>query len=237
VHRLGTRLVNWYLVEEGGRLTVVDSGVPGYRPQLDEALSALGRAAADIEAVILTHPHPDHIGLAERIRREAGARVLLPAADADMARTGKPDKKDGSMLPYLRHGAAWRLLGHLIRTGGARIAKVEEFETFADGDVLDVPGSPRVVATPGHTQGHVAFHLEARGVLFTGDAMCSRNPLTGRPGPQLMPAALQNSTQQALASLDRIAPLDAGTLLFGHGDPWTDGAAAAATRAREVGPT
>jgi glyoxylase-like metal-dependent hydrolase (beta-lactamase superfamily II) len=237
VHRLGTRLVNWYLVEEGGRLTVVDSGVPGYWPQLGERLSALGHAPADIEAVILTHPHPDHIGLAERIRREAGARVLLPAADADMARTRKPDKKDGSMLPYLRHWAAWRLLVHLIRTGGARIAKVEEFETFADGDVLDVPGRPRVVATPGHTQGHVAFHLEPRDVVFTGDAMCSRNPLTGRPGPQLMPAALQNSTQQALASLDRIAPLDAGTLLFGHGDPWTDGAAAAATRAREEGPT
>jgi glyoxylase-like metal-dependent hydrolase (beta-lactamase superfamily II) len=237
VHRLGTRLVNWYVIEEAGRLTFVDSGVPGYHAQFEEALSTLGRAPADVEAVVLTHPHPDHVGLAERIRREAGARVLLPAADAEMARTGKPDKKEGSMLRYLGHGIAWRLSWHLIRNGGARIAKVEQFETFADGDVLDVPGRLRVVATPGHTEGHAALHLEAEGVLFTGDAMCSLNPLTGREGPQLMPAALQNSTARALASLDRIAPVDAGTLLFGHGEPWTEGAAKAAARAREVGPT
>jgi glyoxylase-like metal-dependent hydrolase (beta-lactamase superfamily II) len=110
-------------------------------------------------------------------------------------------------------------------------------ETFDDGDVLDVPGRLRVVATPGHTQGHVALHVEQAGVLFTGDAMCSLHPLTGRRGPQLMPSALNNSTDQALASLERIAALDASTLLFGHGEPWADGAAVAVARAREVGPT
>ena len=237
VHRLGTGLVNWYVVEEAGRLSFVDSGVPGYYPQFEAALSALGRTPGDVDAVVLTHPHPDHVGLADRIRREAGARVLVPAGDAEMARTGKADKKDRSMLPYFRHGIAWRLSWHLIRNGGARIAKVEEFDTFADGDTLDVPGRPRVVATPGHTDGHAALDVESRGVLFTGDALCSLNPLTGATGPQLMPAALQHSVERATASLDRIAALDAGTLLFGHGDPWTDGAAAAAARAREVGPT
>jgi len=237
VHRLGTWMVNWYMVEEEGRLTVVDTGVLGYRPQLDEALSTLGRSMTDIEAVVLTHAHADHIGLAEHIRREAGARVLVHGADEQMARTGKLEKREGSMLPYLRHAMAWRLLWHLVRTGGARIPPVEEVETFADGDVLDVPGRPRVVATPGHTKGHVAFHLERQGVVFAGDALCSLHPLTGSRGPQLMPPAFTNSTERALASLDRIAALDARTLLFGHGDPWTEGTATAVTRAREVGPT
>jgi glyoxylase-like metal-dependent hydrolase (beta-lactamase superfamily II) len=187
--------------------------------------------------VVLTHAHADHIGLAERLRREAGARVLIHGPDEQMARTGKPDKKDRGLLPYLRHGMAWRLVWHLVRAGGARIPPVEELETFADGDVLDVPGQPRVVATPGHTQGHVAFHLEQRGLIFTGDAMCSLNPFTGRRGPQLMPSGLNNSTEQALASMSRIEALDADTLLFGHGEPWTEGAASAVARAREAGPS
>ncbi len=59
--------------------------------------------------------------------------------------------------------------------------------------------------------------------------------LTGRRGPQISPAAFNTSSEQALASLERIEPIEAGTMLFGHGDPWTGGTAAAVAAARRAG--
>src|SRR5262245_23499883 len=130
VHRLGDDLVNFYLVEEGGRLTVVDAGIPSHRSQLESYLPAIGRTLADIEAVILTHAHVDHVGIAEGVRRDAGAAVYVHEADANAARTGKSHKREGSLLPYLRHPAAWKLIVHLARGGGAKPTKIAEVRTF-----------------------------------------------------------------------------------------------------------
>ena len=233
VHRIGSGLVNVYLVEEDGRYTVVDGGLPSHFDQLLDLLEALGADLHDVEAVVLTHGHRDNLGLVERVRTEAQARVLIHEADAQMARTVKAIATDGQIAPYLWRPAALRYLAH---TAPARkTPRVEDLTTFTDGTALDVPGRPTAVGTPGHTYGHTALHLPQRGVLFAGDALCSRNPLTGRHGPQLMPSALNASTEQALASLDRIAQLDdAETVLFAHGDPWRDGTAALVDRAREL---
>jgi hypothetical protein len=65
--------------------------------------------------------------------------------------------------------------------------------------------------------------------------MNSRNPMTGRVGPQLMPSAFNTSTPQALESLSNLEGLAADVVAFGHGDPWHDGPAAAVARARELG--
>jgi glyoxylase-like metal-dependent hydrolase (beta-lactamase superfamily II) len=238
VYRLGTRLVNFYLVEDGGRYTVVDAGLPGYFGQVPAALEALGATLADVEAVVLTHADADHIGIAERLRSEAQASVHVHEADARMARTGKFKHTEGNVLKHLWRPTAWGLITHFATNGGGRPKRIADVATFTDGDVLDVPGRPRVIATPGHTYGHVVFLLERDGgVLFTGDALCGRNPLTGRTGPQVMPTAFNSSTDQALASLERLEGLQAAHVLFGHGDPWTDGAAAAVERARAQGPS
>src|ERR671915_367629 len=61
IHRFGTRMVNWYLIDRGGRLTLVDAGMRGYWPQLTAALRDLGRKVEEVEAVVLTHAHADHI--------------------------------------------------------------------------------------------------------------------------------------------------------------------------------
>jgi glyoxylase-like metal-dependent hydrolase (beta-lactamase superfamily II) len=235
IHRLGNEIVNYYLVEADGGLTMVDAGLPGFRDQLVEFLGERGKTLANLDALVLTHAHGDHVGLGE-IVRDAGVRVYVHAADADMARTGKPHKRERSMLPYLRYGATWRLLLMAARAGGARATKIAEVSTFADGARLDVPGRPRVIHTPGHSPGEVVFHFEGAGALLAGDALCTWNPLTGRPGPQLMSGAFSLSSEQAMASLERIEPIDA-VLLPGHGDPWTGGVAAAVARAREAGPS
>src|SRR3954451_7936247 len=109
VHRLGNAFVNYYLIEDGNRLTLVDGGLPGFRGQLDAYLRSRGRSVSAIDAVILPHAHSDHVGIAEGVRVDAPAPVYVHEADADMARTGKVHKRDGSMLPYLRRGATWKL--------------------------------------------------------------------------------------------------------------------------------
>ena len=103
IWRLGTELVNWYLVEDGGRLTVVDAGAPKYRPQLDTALTRLGRSLGDVAAIVLTHAHSDHTGFAERLRTETSVPVYVHTDDESLAATGKQSgKREASFLPYLR---------------------------------------------------------------------------------------------------------------------------------------
>ena len=117
------------------------------------------------------------------------------------------------------------------------IVPIREVSSFADGEVLDVPGRPRVVHSPGHTAGSAALHLESRGVLFSGDALVTRNPMTGRVGPQIMPSGLNADTPQALASLANLAAIKADVLLPGHGEPWTEGVGEAIRQARAAGPS
>jgi glyoxylase-like metal-dependent hydrolase (beta-lactamase superfamily II) len=231
VFRLGNEIVNFYVVEDGGSMTLVDAALPGFQAQLEAFLRERGRGLADLEAVVLTHGHVDHVGVAEAVRA-AGATVHIHAADAEMARTGKAHKRGRSLFPYLRYGPTWSLLALSVRAGGFRTPKLTELSTFTADQELGVPGGPRLLHTPGHSPGHVVLHLPDRGVLFAGDAICTRNPLTGRRGPQVMPGAFALSTAQAIESLARLEPLEADALLPGHGEPWTGGVPAAVARAR-----
>ena len=234
VFRLGTPIVNWYLVHEDGALCAVDSGLPGYGDSLEADLREHGFKPADIDAVVLTHSDGDHTGLAARLR-EAGARVLVHRDDA--ATLAEPGPKSGDAAPaklarQLWRPGLWRFMGHMIRSGGAHPAGVEADATFDDGDVLDVPGSPRVLHTPGHTGGHSSLLLGDRRVLLVGDALCTWNPISGRRAPQLMPRFFNEDNRACVSSLDAIAEADAGVLLPGHGDPWHGSPAIAADRAR-----
>jgi glyoxylase-like metal-dependent hydrolase (beta-lactamase superfamily II) len=234
VHRLGNEMVNFYLVEADGGLVLVDAGLPRFYDELEGFLRSRGRTVGDLDALLLTHAHGDHVGIAERVRG-AGVPVRVHDDDAEMARTGKVHPRDGGMLPYFRHRQTWRLLAMGARNGGMKTVKIAEVGPLAAGE-LDVPGRPRAIHTPGHSPGHVVLHFAQHGALLAGDALCTWNPLTGRPGPQLMPRAFAWSNDRALASLAQFEDLDA-VVLPGHGDPWTAGVASAVARAREAGPS
>jgi glyoxylase-like metal-dependent hydrolase (beta-lactamase superfamily II) len=233
--RVGDGLVNFYVVADGAALTLVDAGLPGHWRQLEAALGSIGRSVEDIQAVLVTHGHPDHFGLAERLRETVGADVWVHALDApiltaprDLSRWWHPER---GLWHYVGYGP--RVLRgplNLVRRGGLRIRAVGEVRTFQGGELLDVPGRPRALHLPGHTRGSAAFVFEARGLLFTGDALVTTDDLTGGVGPRLLCGAFTESSQQALASLDRVSPLAADLLLPGHGKPW-HGAPADAVRA------
>jgi glyoxylase-like metal-dependent hydrolase (beta-lactamase superfamily II) len=235
--RLGTAVVNWYLVADETGVTVVDAGLARYRPQLDEGLRLLGRQKDDVRAVVLTHGHVDHVGVAEQLRTELEVPVYVHEQDRGLTETGKPPgKNEASFLPYLWRPTPWRLIVAFMR-GGARHANVRETTTFGDEETLAVPGSPQAIHTPGHTDGHCAIWFAQKRVLFVGDLLCTWNPLTGARGPQLMPRPLARSSAQMLDSLHRIEGLDAHLVLPGHGEPWTESARLAVERARVLGPT
>src|SRR3954469_330145 len=165
VQRLGSELVNFYVVEEDGRFTLVDAGLPKFYDQVPRAVGDPGR----IEAIVLTHAHGDHVGTAERLRSEANIPVFVHTADEELARTGKQPGREGSVLPHLMRPHAYRIISHIVANGGAKPVRIGEVTTFTDGEVLDVPGRPQVIATPGHTDGHVALHFRGHGLLVVGD--------------------------------------------------------------------
>lgn len=240
MHRLGSRWVNWYFVVDGDRVTVVDAGVPGYWPQLEPALTEIGLGLDNVAALVLTHAHSDHTGVAGHLH-ERGVPVHLHAEDHELLRTGKePWKREGSARGALKYFVRPRVLGffgHMARNGAMKPPKIPDPISISDGDLLDVPGRPRVVHTPGHTPGHCVFHFEERGALLVGDLLCTWHPLSGRRGPQIMPASFNVSSEQCLGSLAKIERLNAEVVLSGHGEPWTGGAAEAAELARKAGPS
>ena len=235
IHRLTRGVVNFYLVEDGGKLTLVDAGAPGDWVTFVGVLGSLGRALDDLDAVLLTHAHSDHTGFAERARTEVDASIWIHSADAETARSGKPPKNEAGVGRYLLRPEAYRTLFGLMRRKGLKIVPIHAVSTFGDGETIDVPGRPRVVHTPGHTEGSCAILLERQRVLVTGDALATRNPLTGRTGPQIGPDGLNRDSAQALRSLDALASLPADLVLPGHGDPWTEGIEEAVRLAKVAG--
>src|SRR5829696_1531986 len=234
VHRIEDAYTNWYLIEDGGRLTVVDAGVPSSWDSLQEALATLGRSPSDIAALVLTHAHFDHLGFAERARRELGVPVWVHEDDVPLTRNPMGYQHERGRAPYLTNVGALPIMASLLRNRAFWPAPVAEVRTYRDG-TLDVPGSPRVVPAPGHTYGHCALHLPDRDVLLAGDAIVMLDPYTGKRGPRVVARAATAHSDRALASLDALARTGASIVLTGHGDPFVGGAEEACRLARAAG--
>lgn len=166
--------VRAFLISEGGRLILVDTGMRADGTDLDAALAEAGASWTDISDVLLTHHHPDHIGGLDHV--------------ADRA----------------LHAAVW---------SGDRVPRSRQ---VSDGDRV---GPLRVLATPGHTPGHVCLVVEDTGDVFVGDCV-------GTFGADLQPAPAVFTADSAEAdrSLRKLADLGGRRMYFSHGaeieNPW-----------------
>jgi glyoxylase-like metal-dependent hydrolase (beta-lactamase superfamily II) len=175
------KAVNVYAVEEGDRLAVIDAG--WHRDDSWEALrSALGQIGAepgDIRQVLVTHIHHDHYGQAPRIRAESGASVLLGEGERRSLTTildpAQHRLADEDRIRRVIAAGAAELVAPLeeaIRRGGmAGLALWEPPDILAaDGHSVELrTRALRVIATPGHTRGHVSFFDAANRLFFSGD--------------------------------------------------------------------
>ena len=236
VHRGQDATVNWFLLQDGGRLTLVDAGVPHSWRTLLGGLQQLGRSLQDIDAIVLTHAHFDHVGVAERLRTGLGIPVYVHEADAELTRHPMRYRTERPRELYLLTQV--QALPNVVSLARGRAfwpTPVGEVVTYGDGDVLPVPGLPQVIPTPGHTDGHCSLLLEDRGTLIAGDAIVTLDPYTNRKGPRMVARAATADVARNTASLDAIAATDASLLLPGHGEPVREGARVAADQARAAG--
>jgi hydroxyacylglutathione hydrolase len=199
------RRMNVYLIEdEGGGVTVFDAGVK----QMVNAVAAAGSALGGINRVVLGHAHVDHRGAAPGL----GAPVLChPAERQDSEGDAGLHYFDLSKLrPYARP-----VFPHLLRywDGGP----VTISGTVEEGD--DVSGF-RVVHIPGHAPGMIALFRERDGVALSSDCFYALDPQTGIPGPpRVAPAAFNLDTEQARASIRKLAAMSPSAAWPGHAEP------------------
>jgi glyoxylase-like metal-dependent hydrolase (beta-lactamase superfamily II) len=207
IARMG--LVNVYLVREDDGLTVVDTGLPGSHRAI---LRTAARLGAPIRRIALTHAHGDHVGSLDALARAVpDAEVLISARDARLLR------KDRSMDP----GEPTDKL-----RGGYPGADTEPTRTLAAGERI---GSLEVVASPGHTPGHVAFLDTRDGTLLCGDVFTTIGGVatTARPNWRFPLAAMATwSAELDLASAGALRALDPARLAPGHGGVVQDPGAA-----------
>ncbi|GHF56164.1 MBL fold metallo-hydrolase [Streptomyces thermodiastaticus] len=235
----GTYLVhgthtNWVILTDGDAATLIDTGYPADREQLLASLEAVGVSPRALTAVLITHAHNDHLGSAEYLRAAHGVPVYLHEAEVPHAR--REFLHQVKIGQVLRNG--WRpgvlpWAVHALRVGGTAHLPVAAPQAFPGPGPLDMPGRPVPVHTPGHTLGHVVFHLPDKGVLITGDALVSGHATSRLRGPQLLPGMFHHERDRAVTSLDVLETLDADVLLPGHGPVHHGPAGQAARRARE----
>jgi glyoxylase-like metal-dependent hydrolase (beta-lactamase superfamily II) len=168
---LGKTLV--YVLDGPRGPVLIDAGWahPDSWTALTSGLGEIGFAPGEIAGVVVTHCHPDHAGLAGRIREASGAWIAMHEEDIRLIQRMHEATGDELVNWVERAGATETERAdftNLVR--GQMDLPAEPDLALRDGDLIDLPGrNLRVIWTPGHSPGHICLHLEDRGVLFTGD--------------------------------------------------------------------
>ena len=221
------RSANAYLIE-GDPLTLVDTGPKSARglEALKAALAAAGCSLADIDQVVITHPHLDHFGLAKQIVEESGARVLVHAEGVRclVDYEGELVRLADLSASHLRESGApdgaWGILR--LRTSMYRCfaesVPADMVEPLQDGQCLSLGEEAwQVVPTPGHCIGHIGLYQADSGRLISGDCLLPGYSFIPVPYPVAVSAPGPGQVGAFADSLSRLGELDVHEVLPGHG--------------------
>jgi glyoxylase-like metal-dependent hydrolase (beta-lactamase superfamily II) len=215
----GLRAVNVYAIADGDQVVLVDSGwaLEASQQQLSDSLALIGYTLADVREFLVTHIHRDHYTQAIAVRRLFGTKVAV----------GEGERAGLEMVMRAAETGARGPSTNLQRAGAFSVIAEQEAASYDPGDNWELPDSwldtgtdlalktrsLRVIATPGHTRGHVVFYDEGSKALFAGDHVLPH--ITPSLGVELDPAS--SPLADYLASLTLIRSLPDATLLPAHG--------------------
>ncbi len=193
-------------------VTLIDAGFPGQLPVIESGLTALGLKLMDVRRIFLTHQDLDHIGSAEALQAATGAEVSAHAADKPYIEGEKRLVKMDPGRWEDRLKAMPEKLRHQARLMMSSPPTVKVKRVLHGGELLPFHGGIDVIATPGHTPGHVCYFVKSQGLLVAGDAL--RVEKGELAGPSL------NATSDmpaAIASLKNLLACPITAVLCYHG--------------------
>jgi glyoxylase-like metal-dependent hydrolase (beta-lactamase superfamily II) len=235
VYLLERAHVNCYLVVSDEAIVLIDAGLPRTWPLLTTVLASIGATPGDIDAVLLTHGHFDHVGMCDRLSNEHRLPIHVHDADRELVRHPYRYAHERARWAYpFAYPRSIPILAGMVAAGAVGIKGVHAGGDVRAGQVL--PGGLVTVPSPGHTPGHCGFFLEKQGVLFAGDAIVTLDPYTGETGPRIVAGAATGDSASALDGLGAFVDTGAGLVLTGHGAPFRDSIDLAVRAARTAGP-
>jgi len=206
----GLRVGRVYMIEDPDGLTIVDAGLPLATKSILKQLDKAGRRPSDVKRLLVTHAHPDHVGGLPKLKQITGAQVIASATERPILEGKVPIEQPP---PEKVRGIARLVVGKPTTLEGTHLDR-----EVRDGEVIaEVMGGLQVIATPGHTRGHIAFWQPQKRILICGDVMM--NLL----GLRLPLAPVTVDMDEARRSIKRVADLQPSLVCFGHGNPLRKG--------------
>jgi len=203
VHRIGN-FVNQYLLIDNKELTLIDTGMHANKNSILNYVKKLGFQPTDIKRILITHSDSDHYGAAKDIKAASHCEIWSSRIEAEAIEKGVFSRK------ITTKGVA-KLLMAIIEPVIMVSPAVPVSRNIVDGEILPILGGLQVIATPGHTPGHVSFYMPTERILFAGDAIKS---VEGKP------IATTDSTTgdpiQAIASAEKLLALNPLVIGCGH---------------------